>query len=245
MRHGEWEDATHPHERNRASYIAENFVPLQEAGVVDFSTATGDRAGHPRAAHRRAHAVSPDHLHRVRRQDAVFAADLMPTTAHVDAPWIMGYDLYPMETLEFKKLFLKEAIDREYLVFFEHDPGVAAAGAPHPATRQRPGEQERGGSRDELAGQRAVSPSAARSKAQGTVQAASGLGRCAGSAPTGRAPGRAGPCTKCIYGRQAAPSSSATNALLMTSRARIGHDFGAGCPIPYPLDAWIDQVSDR
>ncbi len=57
---------------------------------------------------------------------AVFAADLMPTTAHVDEPWIMGYDLYPMETLAFKKSFLREAIEREYLIFFEHDPKVAA-----------------------------------------------------------------------------------------------------------------------
>ena len=53
---------------------------------------------------------------------AVFAADLMPTTAHVDVPWIMGYDLYPMETLEFKRAFVSEAIEREYIVFFEHDP---------------------------------------------------------------------------------------------------------------------------
>ena len=42
---------------------------------------------------------------------AVFAADLMPTAAHVDEPWIMGYDLYPMETLAFKRTFVREAID--------------------------------------------------------------------------------------------------------------------------------------
>jgi len=125
--HGEWEDATHPHERNRASYIAENFVPLQEAGMADFlrgdqEIVTGIRTrrtgGHTRYHH--TIFIESD------GKTAVFAADLMPTTAHVDAPWIMGYDLYPMETLEFKKLFLKEAIEREYLVFFEHDPKVAA-----------------------------------------------------------------------------------------------------------------------
>ena len=59
-------------------------------------------------------------------ETAVFAADLMPTTAHVDEPWIMAYDLYPMQTLEFKRTFVREAIDREYLIFFEHDPDVAA-----------------------------------------------------------------------------------------------------------------------
>jgi glyoxylase-like metal-dependent hydrolase (beta-lactamase superfamily II) len=57
---------------------------------------------------------------------AVFAADLMPTAAHVDEPWIMGYDLYPMDTLAFKRTFVREAIEREYLIFFEHDPEIAA-----------------------------------------------------------------------------------------------------------------------
>ena len=57
---------------------------------------------------------------------AVFMADLIPTTAHVQDAWIMGYDLFPMETLVFKKRFIREAIDREYLIVFEHDPHVAA-----------------------------------------------------------------------------------------------------------------------
>jgi hypothetical protein len=50
----------------------------------------------------------------------------MPTTVHVPAPWIMGFDLYPMDTLTAKKRFVKDAIARETLVFFEHDPAVAA-----------------------------------------------------------------------------------------------------------------------
>ena len=50
----------------------------------------------------------------------------MPTTAHVPNAWIMGYDLYPMDTLASKKAFAKEAIEHETLVFFEHDPSVAA-----------------------------------------------------------------------------------------------------------------------
>ena len=57
---------------------------------------------------------------------AVFVADLIPTTAHLQDPWVMGYDLFPMETLAFKKRFIREAIDREYLVVFEHDPLVKA-----------------------------------------------------------------------------------------------------------------------
>ena len=56
----------------------------------------------------------------------MFAADLIPTAAHVDVPWIMGYDLYPMETLAFKRDFVREAIEGEYVIFFEHDPTIAA-----------------------------------------------------------------------------------------------------------------------
>ena len=57
---------------------------------------------------------------------AVFVADMIPTTAHLQDPWVMGYDLFPMDTLAFKRRFIREAIDREYLIFFEHDPHVAA-----------------------------------------------------------------------------------------------------------------------
>jgi glyoxylase-like metal-dependent hydrolase (beta-lactamase superfamily II) len=124
---GEWEDATHPHERNRASYFAENFVPLRDAGVVDFSEDDATIADGVRVRRTGGHT----RFHQIvyiesEGRTAVFAADLMPTRAHVDAPWIMGYDLYPMETLEFKRAFVREAIDREYLIFFEHDPEIAA-----------------------------------------------------------------------------------------------------------------------
>jgi glyoxylase-like metal-dependent hydrolase (beta-lactamase superfamily II) len=124
---GEFEDATHPHERNRASYFAENYVPLAGAGVVEFiegdvEVAPGIRVRRT-GGHTRWHQVVQIES---AGRTAVFAADLIPTTAHVDVPWIMAYDLYPMETLEFKRRFVREAIDGEYLVFFEHDPKIAA-----------------------------------------------------------------------------------------------------------------------
>jgi glyoxylase-like metal-dependent hydrolase (beta-lactamase superfamily II) len=124
---GEFEDATHPHERNRASYFAENYVPLQEAGVLDlmpddYVAAPGIRVRRT-GGHTRFHQII---YIESGGKTAVFAADLMPTTAHVDVPWIMAYDLYPMETLEFKRAFVAEAIEREYIVFFEHDPVIAA-----------------------------------------------------------------------------------------------------------------------
>ena len=124
---GEWEDATHPHERNRASYFDENYVPLLEAGVVDFIE--GDVEVMPGVRVRRTGGHTRWHQIIYLESDgktAVFTADLIPTAAHVDVPWIMAYDLYPMETLEFKRAFVKDAIEREYLIFFEHDPAIAA-----------------------------------------------------------------------------------------------------------------------
>jgi len=125
--HGEWADATHPHERNRASYLQDSLTPLAEAGVVDFFR--GDEA--PMTGVRVVRTGGHTRFHQIvylesAGKTAVFAADLLPTTAHLDLPWIMGFDLYPVETLEFKRAFLREVVDHEYLVFFEHDPVVAA-----------------------------------------------------------------------------------------------------------------------
>jgi len=127
VRRAEWEDATHPHERNRASYLPDNFVPLQEAGVLRFIEEDGEVLPGISVWRTGGHTMHHQ-LIKIESQGrtAVFTADLIPTVAHVDEPWIMGYDLYPMDTLAFKKRFVREAIDREYVIFFEHDPQIAA-----------------------------------------------------------------------------------------------------------------------
>ena len=127
VRRGEWEDATHPHERNRASYIADNFVPLAEAGVLQL--VDDDQTIMPGVRVRRTGGHCMHHqmvLIESAGTTAAFVADLIPTTAHLSAPWIMGYDLYPMDTLAKKKAFLEEAVAKNILVFFEHDPAVPA-----------------------------------------------------------------------------------------------------------------------
>jgi len=127
IRDAEWEDATHPHERNRASYLQEDFVPLKAAGVVDFFS--GDRVIRPGVRVERTGGHTGQHqvvYLESGGKTAVFVVDMIPTTAHLQDPWLMGYDLFPMETLAFKKRFIRDAIDREYLIFFEHDPKVAA-----------------------------------------------------------------------------------------------------------------------
>lgn len=127
IRRGEYVDATHPHERNRASYFAENYVPLVEAGVVDFIEGDGEVLPGISAWRTGGHTM---HHQLIKIESggrtAVFTGDLMPTSAHIDEPWIMAYDLYPMDTLAFKRAFVREAIAGEYVIFFEHDPAMAA-----------------------------------------------------------------------------------------------------------------------
>jgi glyoxylase-like metal-dependent hydrolase (beta-lactamase superfamily II) len=127
VRRGEWDDAMHPHERNRASYFADNYVPLLEAGVLDLIDHDGQVAPGVRVRRTGGHT---QHHQIVEIEDggqtAIFVADLLPTAAHAPLPYIMGYDLYPMDTLAFKRGFLLEAVARDYLILFEHDPDIAA-----------------------------------------------------------------------------------------------------------------------
>jgi len=128
VRRGEWEVANHPHERNRASYLPDNFLPLAEAGVLslvddDATIMPGVRVertpGHT-AYHQSVWIETPG-------RHAVFIGDVIPMTAHLPDAWIMGYDLYPLETLTTKKRLLQTAEQRDAVLFFEHDPRVAAA----------------------------------------------------------------------------------------------------------------------
>jgi methylmalonyl-CoA epimerase len=127
VRRGEWDDAVRTHERNRASYLADNFVPLLDAGVVDFIEEDGPVAPGVRVQRTGGHTMHHQIVW-VESGDrrAVFVADLIPTAAHLPDAWIMGYDLYPMDTLSAKQAFAREAGMRGALIFFEHDPAVVA-----------------------------------------------------------------------------------------------------------------------
>jgi methylmalonyl-CoA epimerase len=123
----EWDDATHPHVRNRASYLQDNFLPLQAAGVLTL--VDDDAEIMPGVTYRRSGGHTAHHqvvMIESAGATAVFTADMYPTSAHLPDPWVMGYDLYPMDTLGFKRAFAREAVEREYLIFFEHDPSLAA-----------------------------------------------------------------------------------------------------------------------
>jgi methylmalonyl-CoA epimerase len=127
VRRGEWEDATHLHSLNMARYRADNYRPLAEAGVLqlvddDATIMPGVRVkqtGGPSAHHQVVTIESGG-------KRAAFAADLIPTTGHVTESWIPALDLYPMDTLAAKRAFNEDAVAWEVLVFFYHDPSVAA-----------------------------------------------------------------------------------------------------------------------
>ena len=123
----EWEDATHPHERSRASYLQQDFVPLKDAGVLTLVDDAAEII--PGVKYRRSGGHCAHHqvvMIESGGKTAVFTADMYPTTVHIADPWLMGYDLYPMDTLAFKRGFAPEAIARNYLLFFEHEPSMAA-----------------------------------------------------------------------------------------------------------------------
>jgi glyoxylase-like metal-dependent hydrolase (beta-lactamase superfamily II) len=117
IRRGEWEDAMRPNERTRASYRGANFAPLLEAGVVEF--VDEDQTIMPGVRVRRTGGHTADHqivMIESGGQQAAFVSDLLPSAAHVALPWIMGFDLYPVDTLAVKKAFLDEVLARETLI---------------------------------------------------------------------------------------------------------------------------------
>jgi glyoxylase-like metal-dependent hydrolase (beta-lactamase superfamily II) len=128
IQRGEFADATHPHERNRASYLAENFAPLAEAQLLQLvegetEFAPGVRVvptpGH--TAHHQSVLIDDGHGHK-----ALFLGDVVPTSIHVKLPFIMAYDLDVVGTLESKRRILGRAIEERWLVVFGHDKDLSA-----------------------------------------------------------------------------------------------------------------------
>lgn len=130
IRRGEWEFAHRDNERIQASYFARNFDPLAETGVVDFVEDDAEVAPGIRVVRTPGH--TPHHQSvRIDTGEGVlfYLADLVPTTAHIPLPWIMGYDVEPLVTLETKRELLTRAGREGWTLVFEHDPEVASGRA--------------------------------------------------------------------------------------------------------------------
>jgi glyoxylase-like metal-dependent hydrolase (beta-lactamase superfamily II) len=122
----EW--AINPSDRDKGSYIKENFQPLFEDGVLNFINGNKKFDDEIEFFIINGHTFSQQ---MVKISDAsntfLFCADLIPTFAHIPLPYIMGYDLQPLVTLEEKKKYLKNALDENWKLFFGHDPEIAFA----------------------------------------------------------------------------------------------------------------------
>jgi glyoxylase-like metal-dependent hydrolase (beta-lactamase superfamily II) len=119
-----WKWATEPNDREKASFLKENILPIKESGQLKFVQATDGISftekfnvrfmyGHTEAM------MLPEINYK--GKTIIYMADLLPSAAHIPLPYVMAYDTRPLETLKEKKLFITEAQQKEYILFFEHD----------------------------------------------------------------------------------------------------------------------------
>jgi len=122
-----WQWAIKPNDREKASFLKENILPIEESGQLKFaSTKEGSQLfeniklrfvnGHTDAM------MLPQISYKGKQ--IVFMADLLPAAAHIPIPYVMAYDMFPLTTLNEKKSFLTEALENDYILFFEHDPNI-------------------------------------------------------------------------------------------------------------------------
>jgi glyoxylase-like metal-dependent hydrolase (beta-lactamase superfamily II) len=128
LQRGELTHASAPTERDRASYFPENFQPVTEAGL--WNLVEGNTEILPGISV----AGIPGHNANIQAvilsgggKTLAFVADLLPTRHHIPLPWIMAYDLYPLQTLETKRKWLPRMAKENWIVVFGHDPDVAGA----------------------------------------------------------------------------------------------------------------------
>jgi glyoxylase-like metal-dependent hydrolase (beta-lactamase superfamily II) len=121
-----WDWAIHPNAREKASFLKENILPIQESGQLKFIE-DGSTAIHPsvliKTVSGHTESMLIPHIS-YKGNTIVYAADLFPSRWHIPIPYVMAYDTRPLLTLEEKLTFLPNAAENNYLLFFEHDPSV-------------------------------------------------------------------------------------------------------------------------
>lgn len=137
-----WKWATEPNAREKASFLKENILPIQESGQLKFLKLSDENVSRESSAVRKERTTHNSRLNpnlsfytvsghtdammlpqiNYNGKTIVFMADLLPSAAHIPLPYVMAYDMFPLTTLSEKKLFLTEAQQNDYVLFFEHDP---------------------------------------------------------------------------------------------------------------------------
>ncbi|MBN8863025.1 MAG: MBL fold metallo-hydrolase [Sphingobacteriales bacterium] len=129
-----WDWAVHPNDREKASFLKENILPIKQSGQLKFIPDAGLVAGSNqlrsasfadgfdiRFVDGHTQSMMLPQL-QYKRRTIVYMADLLPSAGHMPLPYVMAYDMFPLTTLGEKKSFLQEAADNDYVLFFEHDP---------------------------------------------------------------------------------------------------------------------------
>ena len=124
----QWNWAIHPNEREKASFLKENIIPVQESGQLQYIGQRNPLSSWFDIIYVDGH-TEKQMLPKIKYKDKtiVFVADLLPSAAHIPIPYVMGYDTRPLLTLREKKRFLEKALEKEYILFFEHDPEIECA----------------------------------------------------------------------------------------------------------------------
>jgi glyoxylase-like metal-dependent hydrolase (beta-lactamase superfamily II) len=121
-----WQWATQPNAREKASFLKENILPMQESGHLKMIEQQG-ASPFPQmdifyaSGHTDKMMIPMVHF---KERTICFVADLIPSASHIPVPYVMGYDTRPLITMEEKDRFLKEAAENKYVLFFEHDPSL-------------------------------------------------------------------------------------------------------------------------
>lgn len=123
-----WDWATNPNPREKASFLKENILPLQESGQLKFIHKGISPFSNVDFIHVDGH-TEQMMLPLISYKDLkiVYAADLLPSSFHIPLPWIMSYDVRPLLTMQEKEQLLQKAADEKYILLFEHDPKYEAA----------------------------------------------------------------------------------------------------------------------
>jgi len=120
-----WDWAVNPNEREKASFLKENILPIQESGQLQFVPAEDGvkftENIHIRFTYGHTDAMMLP-LVDYKGKQILYMADLVPSTGHIPLPYVMAYDMFPLKTLTEKKVILNEIVEKEIVLFFEHDP---------------------------------------------------------------------------------------------------------------------------